>query len=85
MVAPRTRLDIVAGVQQDQPRGIPELVGEVSPLLDASLGEANVLGRGHRQQAEAKRVGAELLDLVEGVDPGAEALRHPPPVGRLDH
>ena len=47
-----------AGVEQDQPRGVPHLVGEVAALLDLGLGEADVLGRRHRQQAEAERVGA---------------------------
>ena len=71
-------------VQQDQPRGVPQLVGEVASLLDAVRGEADVLARRHRQQAEAQGVGAVDLDLVQRVDPGAERLRHPPAVGGLD-
>ena len=65
--------------------GVPELVGQVGALLDLGVGEAHVLGRGHRQQAEAQRVGAVHVDLLQRVDPGAEALRHPPPVAGLDH
>ena len=65
--------------------GVPELVGEVAALLDLGVGEAHVLGRGHRQQAEAQGVGAVDVDLLQRVDPGAEALRHPPPVAGLDH
>ena len=84
MQRPRRRLDR-GGVQQDQPAGVPELVGEVAALLDLGVGEAHVLGRGHRQQPEAQRVGAVHVDLLERVDPGAEALRHPPPVAGLDH
>ena len=81
---PRRRLDL-GGVEQDQPAGVPELVGEVAALLDLGVGVAHVLGRGHRQQAEAQRVGAVDVDLLQRVDPGAEALRHPPPVAGLDH
>ncbi len=71
-------------VQQDQPRGVPHLVRQVAPLLDPVRRVAHVLRRGHGQEAEAQRVGAVDLDLVEGVDPGAERLRHPASVGRLD-
>ena len=81
---PRRRLDL-GRVEQDQPAGVPELVGEVAALLDLGVGVAHVLGRGHRQQAEAQRVGAVHVDLLQRVDPGAEALRHPPPVAGLDH
>ena len=85
--------------QQQQPRRVPELVGELAALGDLVLVEADVLRRGHREQAEAHRVGAvggELAALLEDrraraavdqaqrVDAGAERLRHPPPVGRLD-
>ena len=80
----RRRLDL-ARVQQDQPAGVPELVGQLLALLDLVVGEAHVLGRGHRQQAEAQGVGAAGVDLLERVDPGPEALRHPPPVAGLDH
>ncbi len=72
-------------IQQDQSGRVPELVREVRPLLDLGVGEADVLGRGHRQQPEAQRVGAVAVDLLERVDPGPEALRHPPPVAGLDH
>ena len=85
--------------QEHQPRRVEELVGELAALGDLVLVEAHVLRRRHRQQAEAHGVGAvggELaalledrraraaLDQVERVDPGAERLRHPAPVGRLD-
>ena len=72
-------------IQEDQSRRVPHLVGEVLALLDSVRRVAHVLARRHRQQAEADRVGAVRVDLVERVDAGAEALRHPPPVGRLDH
>jgi hypothetical protein len=80
----RFRLDL-SGIEQDQSRRVPQLVGEVAALLDLGVGVAHVLGRGHRQQAEAQGVGAVHVDLVERIDPGAEALRHPPPVAGLDH
>ncbi len=38
----------------------------------------------HLQEAVAGGVGAVAVDQVERVDAGAERLRHPPPVGRLD-
>ena len=55
----------------------------------AALGDllravAHVLRGGHGQQAEAHAVGAVLVDLVQRVDPGAQRLRHPAPVGGLD-
>ena len=40
-------------VQQHQPRGVPHLVRQVVALLDALGAVADVLGRGHREQAEA--------------------------------
>ncbi len=80
----RGRLDL-GGVQQDQAGGVVELVREVGALFDLGVGVADVLGRGHRQQAEAERVGAALVDLLERVDPGPQALRHAAAVAGLDH
>ena len=96
----RARLGQLLGrAQQHEPRGVPELVGELAALGDLVLVEADVLRGGHREQAEAHRVGAvggELAALLEDgraraaldqrqrVDPGAERLRHPAAVGRLD-
>ena len=59
-------------VEENQPRGVPELVREVTSLLDLGLGKADVLRRGHRQQAEAQRIGAVLGDLVERIDAVAQ-------------
>ena len=67
---------------QEQPGDVPELVRELAALLDDAVGEADVLRRGHLQEPVAGRVGAVLVDHVDRVDAGAEALRHPPPVGR---
>src|SRR5262245_36575511 len=63
----------IFAVQQDQSPRVPELVGEIAPLLDLGVGEADVLGRGHRQQTEAQRVGPVDVDFLERIDPGAEA------------
>ena len=72
---------LLADVRDDQARDVPELVGELAPLLDGAVGEAHVLGRGHLEQAVAHRVGALLRDHLERVDAGAEALGHAPSVG----
>src|SRR5579872_2875728 len=61
---------------QDQPRHVPELVGELAPLLDRALGERHVLRRRHLHQAVPRRVGAVAVDERERVHAGAEALRH---------
>ena len=63
---------------------VPELVGELAALLDRAGREAHVLRRGVLEQAVAGCVGAVLLDRLERIEPGSEALRHPPPVGRVD-
>ena len=70
--------------EQDEPRGVEELVRELLALRDLLGRVAHVLRRGHRQQAEAHRVGAVRVDLVERVDARAQRLAHPPAVGRLD-
>ena len=77
----RLRLDPLL---QEEPRHVPELVRELAALLERPLGEADVLRRGHLQEAVASGVGAVLRDQVERVDAGAEALRHPPAVRRQD-
>ena len=95
----RRRAHVRPHPEQDQPSGVPQLVRELQALGEPLLAEADVLGRGHDVQAPAdgvRAVGRELtaalehgrprpaLDQVERVDPGAERLRHPPAVGRLD-
>ena len=65
---------------QHQARHVPQLVRQPLTLLDRAPAEADVLGRGHLQQPVAGRVGAVPIDRLERVDPGAEALRHPPAV-----
>ena len=72
-------------VEQHKARGVPHLVRQVLPLLDALGAVPDVLGRGHREQAEPDAVGTVDVDLVQRVDAGAEALRHPPAIGGLDH
>ena len=47
-------------VEEDQARGVPELVAEPAALLDRALGEAHVLRRAHLEQAVARGVGAVL-------------------------
>ena len=81
LARPRLRLDPVL---EQQPRDVPELVRELPALLERALGEADVLRRGHLQQAVARRVGAVLRDQLERVDAVAEALRHPPAVRGQD-
>ena len=77
---PRVGLDR-AGHQQE-PARVPELVRELAALVDLLRVEADVLRRGHLEQAVPQRVGALLLDRVDRVDAGAERLRHAPAVGR---
>ncbi len=82
-----------------EPRRVEELVRELPALGDRALVEAHVLRRGHRQQPVADGVGAvggeiaalgehgrtrAAVDQRQRVDPGAERLRHPAPVRRLD-
>ena len=72
------------GVQQHEARRVEELVGECLALLDLLARVLDVLRRGHREQTEAHRVGAVLVDLLERVDAGAERLAHAAAVRRLD-
>ena len=71
-------------VRKDQARHVPELVRKLATLLDRPDREAHVLRGRHLQQPVARGVRAVVLDRVEGIDPRAEALRHPPPVRRVD-
>ena len=48
--------------QQHEPRGVEQLVRQLAALGDLLGGEAHVLRRGHRQQPEARPVGAVLVD-----------------------
>ena len=84
-VGPRPRgLGLRAALSRISREAFHILFARSRPCWIAVGRVAHVLGRGHRQQAEAQRVGAVDVDLVERVDPGAERLRHPPSVGRLD-
>mmetsp|Transcript_2264 Transcript_2264/g.6978 ORF Transcript_2264/g.6978 Transcript_2264/m.6978 type:complete len:363 (-) Transcript_2264:1436-2524(-) len=61
----------------EKPRGVPQLVAEVAVLRDAVHRERHVLaGRHARHEGEPQRVGAVLVDDVEGVDDVALRLRH---------
>ena len=64
-----------------EPRDVPELGRELAPLLDRPRRVADVLRRRDLEEPVAGRVGAVRLDRLHRVDPRAEALRHPPPVG----
>ena len=55
--------------EQHEPGGIPQLVGELRPLLDHPLREAHVLGRAHLQQAVARAVGAVRSIRSSGFTP----------------
>ena len=79
-----SRLDSL-GLGEHQPRHVPQLVRELPSLFDSAGREAHVLRGRHLQEAVPSRVRAVLGDQIGRVDPGAEALRHPPPVGREDH
>ncbi len=69
---------------QHQARGVPDLVGEVAPHLDALGTEAHVLYGAHVEQTEAGGVGAVLRDQLQRVHARAQALAHPSAVGRQD-
>ena len=57
--------------------GVPELVAEVTALADAIFVEEDVLALGgDGEQAEAKTIGAELRDQIEGLGRVAERLGH---------
>src|SRR5690242_9572906 len=66
-------------VRQHSPREIPHFIGEVPGLLDALWSEPDVLlvsaPSGH--QSIPKRIGAVLLDEVEGINAGAQRFAHP--------
>ncbi len=81
---PARRLDVGADAQQHEARRVEQLVGQLLALLDLLGAVAHVLGGGHRQQAEARGVGAVGVDHLDRVDAGAQRLAHPPPVGGLD-
>ena len=82
--AGRERRGRPLGVLEDQARDVPELDRELASLLDRLRRVADVLRRRHLEQAVPRRIGAVRLDRLHRVDPRAEALRHPPPVGRED-
>ncbi len=65
---PEARVD----AKQRKASRVEQLVGKRLALLDLLGRVAHVLRRGHRQQAEAHRVGAMALDLLQRVDPGAQ-------------
>ena len=67
---------------EQEPRHVPELDRELAALLDRSVREAYVLRRGHLEQPVARGIRAVHGDHLARVLPGAEALRHPPAVGR---
>src|SRR5581483_10057919 len=74
----------VPRVREQEAGDVPELVRELAPLLDRPPAEAHILRRGDLEEAVAGRVGAMLLDRLERVDAGAEALRHAPAVHGQD-
>ena len=73
---PLLRLDAF-GSLENQPCDVPELVRELSPLVDGAFGERHVLGRGHLHQPVARGVGAVAVEERQRVHARAEALRHP--------
>ena len=61
----------------DETRGVPDLVGEVSPQLAESIGIVNVLpDGGEAGDGKAERVRPVVPDDVEGIGGIAERLRH---------
>jgi hypothetical protein len=68
---------LLASVHLGEAAGIPQLGREVAVTLDALGRELDVAAlRCHRGQREAERVGAVLVDQVQGVDDVALRLRH---------
>ena len=66
-----------AAVHFGETAGIPQLGREISVPLDALRGELDVAAlRRHRRQREAERIGAVIVDQVQGIDDIALRLRH---------
>ena len=72
-------------VHEEEPRRVPNLVGECAVAFSAGHVEGDVgAGRGHGGQREAHRVGAVLLDDFDGIDDVALGLGHLFAVGVAD-
>ena len=66
-----------AGVHLGETAGIPQLGREIAVALDALGCELDVAALGcHRGQREAQRVGAVIVDQMQGIDDVALRLRH---------
>ena len=62
-------------VEQTEPRGVPDLVGEVAIRLDLLLVPTRV-GAAHLSQREARRIHSELVEHVDRIDAVHLRLRH---------
>ena len=93
------RAGLGADAEENEPRRIPELVGQLLALGDPVLAEVDVGARRHHRQPPAHGVGSvsrklsatwegrrarSTLDQIERIDPGTQGLRHPAAVRRLD-
>src|SRR5262249_22295542 len=81
-VARRERRTGAFGVLENQPRDVPKLDRELAALLDRGVRETDVLRRRALQQSVAGSVGAVVLNRLNWVDAGREALRHAASVDR---
>ena len=64
-------------IEENESRGVPDLVGEGAIAEDALFAQRNVgAGRGHHRQREAQRVGAVFLDQLQRVHDVAARLGH---------
>ena len=72
----RPDLESVGGGQQE-PGGVPDFIGEIAPNLELLFREKDVLALGgYHDDAETERVGAELVDHVDGIDGVAQRFAH---------
>jgi hypothetical protein len=72
-------------VHEEEPCGVPDLVGEGAVAFGAGFVEGDVgAGRGHRGQRESDRISAVLLHDFNGVNDVALGLGHLFAVGIAD-
>src|SRR5204862_3320741 len=80
-LAPRVRGDSRGSSTVDEPRRVPQLVGEVARVLELLVAELLVVAwRGAIDQRETECIRAGDGDGLEGIDDVALRLGHPLPV-----
>jgi len=72
-------------IHEHEAGGVPDFVGEGAVALGAAFAEGDVgAGSGHGREGESRRVGAEALDDLEGINHVAFGLRHLLAIGIAD-